>query len=300
MDWVCFIAEFTLFSSAKSIIEVRAKSIRVIPFKWMFYVIWNTAVLSIPMIIDIDGSKLTSNTSNSRNMHLTKLNLCFFFVSFTIAQDWTLQIRYVQFRDAGWYECQLSIHPPVSIFIKLIVVGEYILFLYYKKLHILCLSVSRILHCPYFLFSFILLKTIFSCPFPEARAEILGGPIKYLTPNSTLRLSCRVVENSEMPEFIFWYHDDRMINYDLDRGINVSTRAGNQCVHLYDMISAKVPIRSSVSVWNRCVICAVVSLFVIAETDIYEWAVLPWFDAYNSATTSTTFSLQISVFQSWL
>lgn len=37
---------------------------------------------------------------------------------------------------------------------------------------------------------------------------------------------CRIVQNTEASAFIFWYHDNRMINYDSDRGINVSTEAG--------------------------------------------------------------------------
>uniref|UniRef100_A0A8W7PNM0 Ig-like domain-containing protein n=1 Tax=Anopheles coluzzii TaxID=1518534 RepID=A0A8W7PNM0_ANOCL len=46
-----------------------------------------------------------------------------------------------------------------------------------------------------------------------------------LTPDSTLKLICRVVQSTEASAFIFWYHNNRMINYDLDRGINVSTEA---------------------------------------------------------------------------
>ncbi|KAF0767348.1 hemicentin-2-like [Aphis craccivora] len=41
-----------------------------------------------------------------------------------IHDDWTLQIKYVQLRDAGLYECQISSHPPKSIFINLKVVGK--------------------------------------------------------------------------------------------------------------------------------------------------------------------------------
>ncbi|XP_068146298.1 uncharacterized protein dpr13 isoform X2 [Drosophila tropicalis] len=103
------------------------------------------------------------------------------------SEDWTLQIKFVQQRDAGVYECQVSTHPPTSIFLHLSVV---------------------------------------------ARAEISGPPIRYLTPGSTLRLQCRVVQNTEASEFIFWYHDNRMINYDIDRGINVSTEPDFQSSEL--------------------------------------------------------------------
>lgn len=45
---------------------------------------------------------------------------------FQHSEDWTLEIKYVQSRDAGTYECQVSTHPPASIFLFLEVVGEYI------------------------------------------------------------------------------------------------------------------------------------------------------------------------------
>jgi len=38
---------------------------------------------------------------------------------------WTLQVKYVQARDAGQYECQVSTEPKMSTFITLNVVGEY-------------------------------------------------------------------------------------------------------------------------------------------------------------------------------
>ncbi|KAJ0171683.1 hypothetical protein K1T71_012446 [Dendrolimus kikuchii] len=95
------------------------------------------------------------------------------------SEDWTLKVRFVQKRDAGIYECQVSSHPPTSIFLILEVV--------------------------------------------EARAQISGPTEKYLKPGSTLRLQCSVVQTTEAPAFVFWYHNSRMINYDVERGINVTT-----------------------------------------------------------------------------
>ena len=39
-------------------------------------------------------------------------------------EDWMLQIKYPQHRDAGIYECQVSSTPHISHFIHLDVVGE--------------------------------------------------------------------------------------------------------------------------------------------------------------------------------
>ncbi|XP_014214704.1 uncharacterized protein LOC106643904 [Copidosoma floridanum] len=98
---------------------------------------------------------------------------------FQHSEDWTLQIKYVQNRDAGVYECQVSTHPPTSIFLILEVV--------------------------------------------EARAEIVGKDERYLRPGSTLQLHCVVKNSTEQPSFLFWYHNKRMVNYDNERGVNVST-----------------------------------------------------------------------------
>ncbi|KPJ19349.1 hypothetical protein RR48_01888 [Papilio machaon] len=86
------------------------------------------------------------------------------------SEDWTLKVKFVQKRDAGIYECQVSSHPPTSIFLRLDVI--------------------------------------------EARAQISGPTEKYLKPGSTLRLQCSVVQTTEAPAFVFWYHNSRMINYD--------------------------------------------------------------------------------------
>lgn len=44
----------------------------------------------------------------------------------SIFQDWTLQIKYVQLRDAGQYECQVTKYPPISILLELTVVGKHV------------------------------------------------------------------------------------------------------------------------------------------------------------------------------
>ncbi|XP_050519925.1 myotilin-like isoform X2 [Daktulosphaira vitifoliae] len=54
-----------------------------------------------------------------------------------------------------------------------------------------------------------------------AKAEILGSPDLYIMSGSSLRLVCRLRESTQAPSFVFWYHSDRMINFDTDRGLIV-------------------------------------------------------------------------------
>ncbi|CAH0697293.1 unnamed protein product [Spodoptera exigua] len=128
--------------------------------------------------------------------------------------DWTLKVRFVQKRDAGIYECQVSSHPPTSIFLRLDVVGIKVITVEkwesYASARIGLLdrnddTVGRLDRSD------------------KARAQISGPTEKYLKPGSTLRLQCSVVQTTEAPAFVFWYHNSRMINYDVERGINVTT-----------------------------------------------------------------------------
>ncbi|XP_017784010.1 PREDICTED: contactin-3-like [Nicrophorus vespilloides] len=93
------------------------------------------------------------------------------------SKDWSLHIRYVDKGDAGIYECQVSSHPPSSIFVELKLV--------------------------------------------EAHAEIVGGSDKIVKSGSPLLLTCVLQKSTEVPEYIFWYHGQRMINYDLGGGAAV-------------------------------------------------------------------------------
>ncbi|KAK3874727.1 hypothetical protein Pcinc_020352 [Petrolisthes cinctipes] len=79
--------------------------------------------------------------------------------------------------DAGMYECQLTTHPPTSLFFILKVV--------------------------------------------EARAVLQGGPDMHVQTGATLRLHCVLHHATENPEFIFWYHNNSMINYAPRRPLKV-------------------------------------------------------------------------------
>ncbi|XP_055946665.1 titin-like isoform X1 [Argiope bruennichi] len=99
------------------------------------------------------------------------------------SEVWTLEIKYVQKKDAGVYECQVSTEPKMSLSINLNVV--------------------------------------------VSRAHIPEGPNLYIQSGSTINLTCIITESTSPPVFVFWYHDDRMINYDSSRGgIKVTTENG--------------------------------------------------------------------------
>ncbi|XP_076352842.1 limbic system-associated membrane protein-like [Tachypleus tridentatus] len=50
------------------------------------------------------------------------------------------------------------------------------------------------------------------------QAKIHDGSDLFLDPGSPINLTCVISDSPELPIFIFWYHNNRMINYDLPRG----------------------------------------------------------------------------------
>lgn len=47
-------------------------------------------------------------------------------------ETWTLQVKYVQARDEGRYECQVSTEPKMSHFVYFTVVSEWFLLLFWR------------------------------------------------------------------------------------------------------------------------------------------------------------------------
>ncbi|XP_067127854.1 tyrosine-protein kinase receptor TYRO3-like [Centruroides vittatus] len=73
-----------------------------------------------------------------------------------------------------------------------------------------------------------------------ARASIPEGPNLYIQSGSTINLTCIITESTTPPVFVFWYHDDRMINYDSTRGgIKVTTERGPTTVSRLQIHNAK-------------------------------------------------------------
>lgn len=57
--------------------------------------------------------------------------------------------------------------------------------------------------------------------FAEATAEITGAPDLHIKSGSILNLVCALKQSTEAPTYVFWYHGERMINYDKERGVTV-------------------------------------------------------------------------------
>ncbi|XP_050503982.1 neuronal growth regulator 1-like [Diabrotica virgifera virgifera] len=102
------------------------------------------------------------------------------------SDDWTLQIKYVQKRDNGTYECQVSTSQGlISHFVNLQIVV------------------------------------------PEATIQGTRSGEHHVDIGSIIDLVCIIERSPTPPQYVFWYHNDHMINYDTARGgISVETVPG--------------------------------------------------------------------------
>ncbi|XP_067143572.1 peroxidasin homolog [Centruroides vittatus] len=64
----------------------------------------------------------------------------------------------------------------------------------------------------------------------EAKASILGPHPLYIKTGSSINLTCVITQSPVPPVFVFWFHNERMINYDSSRGEISLQKAGNDTV----------------------------------------------------------------------
>ncbi|CAG9759356.1 unnamed protein product [Ceutorhynchus assimilis] len=133
--------------------------------------------------------------------------------------EWTLQIKWAQKRDAGIYECQISTQPVRSYFVNLNVVedtGEKPVQDESYKCNCTCPQTTRFDPRPP------------NSGQPVPTAQILGGPDLHVDKGSTINLTCSIKFSPEPPAYIFWYHHDDVISYDSSRGgVSVITEKGD-------------------------------------------------------------------------
>lgn len=129
------------------------------------------------------------------------------------ADTWTLQVKYVQARDEGEYECQISTDPKKSHIIKLNIVGESSenfrsrLFIGKRKKGDVENNRNHI---------------------TVPKIEILGDRDMYVKTGSTVAIRCVIKQSLEGPFYVFWYHEgDRVLNYQLGK-IDIQTKRIDQ------------------------------------------------------------------------
>ncbi|XP_059091316.1 uncharacterized protein LOC131886883 isoform X2 [Tigriopus californicus] len=132
--------------------------------------------------------------------------------------EWILQIKYVQKRDSGRYECQISTQPVRSFFVQLRVVDSLPNrhFQQNDGGHLPALDASR---------------TSYGYTNTEGvpKARILGDSDVFMDVGSILNLTCVVEKTHEKPAFMLWYHGDKTIDYTSPRGgISVLTSSSSQ------------------------------------------------------------------------
>ena len=118
--------------------------------------------------------------------------------------DWQLQFKFAKERDEGTYECQ------VSLMVQMI------------PHNLLTMSIKVTLSNGQIKSRSVNLEVVI----PEA--IILATDEYRIEQGSLISLVC-ILENSLLPpEYVFWYQNDRMINYDANRGVTVTTIQGKK------------------------------------------------------------------------
>ncbi|XP_021967484.1 opioid-binding protein/cell adhesion molecule homolog [Folsomia candida] len=104
------------------------------------------------------------------------------------SDEWTLQVKFVQKRDNGTYECQVSTGTGVASYNVHLVVAV-----------------------------------------PEA--FILGNGEYHVEQGSTINLVCIIEKSPKPPSFVFWYHNERMINFGASQELSIHTEPGTGKTH---------------------------------------------------------------------
>lgn len=63
--------------------------------------------------------------------------------------------------------------------------------------------------------------------FSVPKSKILGGENLYVSVGSEVNITCVITDSPEPPTYVFWYHGNRMINFDPTRGNIIVQKAGN-------------------------------------------------------------------------
>ncbi|EDW80074.2 uncharacterized protein Dwil_GK24089 [Drosophila willistoni] len=134
--------------------------------------------------------------------------------------EWTLQIKWAQQRDAGVYECQISTQPVRSYSVNLNIVDlidaetSSTMQQYYND-DAFYIAADRVYQSSddEFAGMFGPIQTV-----AVPTATILGGPDLYVDKGSTINLTCIIKFSPEPPTHIFWYHQDKVLSEETSGG----------------------------------------------------------------------------------
>ncbi|KAG0728526.1 hypothetical protein GWK47_032319 [Chionoecetes opilio] len=138
--------------------------------------------------------------------------------------EWVLRIKSVATADAGTYECQVSTKPILSFVVNMRVVDK--------------LPTPKTTPTPAPRQT-MMMKEEEEVVDDEAkkshnssvpRAWILNSPEIYVHRGSPINLTCVVTHGTERPVFIYWYHHDKVIDYEGRGGVRIHTQNGRDTV----------------------------------------------------------------------
>ncbi len=118
---------------------------------------------------------------------------------------WMLHIKQVHKDDTGWYECQIAMDPPRSHAVYLEVISK------------LTFDLSWVLDDALGIRVYLCMMKI-----SGAQGKIQGRSEILVNAGSPLVLVCDVENAMVPPQFILWYHNSRVINYDDRAELNIT------------------------------------------------------------------------------
>ncbi|XP_042228408.1 uncharacterized protein LOC121870621 [Homarus americanus] len=137
--------------------------------------------------------------------------------------EWVLRIRGVTPSDAGRYECQVSTKPVLSFVVNMRVVEAPLTTTPPPTTTSSPTNFERLNDEQ-------VTQDSGEMEAKVPRAWVLNAPEIFVHRGSPINLTCVVTHGTERPVFIYWYHNEKVIDYDGRGGVTVNTQTGRDTV----------------------------------------------------------------------